>query len=299
MMWAVLPASLKATSVDWCNKIAISGNPASVHANIHLQQTGELFLYPDERQTNRLDITGDFTGTAGAKIFLGANGFINLSGVANGLTEIIPGMFDDWDGSPIDLVRAKRDGSDADAFYVRETAAACGEYNIHPEHRTEGEYLIWYISGTRIFPLIKQLGNHTLLVNNNSETNGGYKFVYYYWYRDGQILKEGSHEDFGGSYYTGGTSLKPDAEYTVEAIDNAGKRYHSCPYNHIPVELAAKVKVYPNPVNPNTTVYVEVENGGEMLLKNAVPVNVPQTPGGYILKFKAENFETDRKIIVK
>jgi hypothetical protein len=230
-------------------------------------------------------------------------------------------MFDDWDGSPIDLVRAKRDGSDADAFYVRETAAACGEYNIHPEHRTEGEYLIWYISGTRIFPLIKQLGNHTLLVNNNSETNGGYKFVYYYWYRDGQILKEGSHEDFGGSYYTGGTSLKPDAEYTVEAIDNEGKRYRSCPYNHIPVELATKVKVYPNPVNPNTTVYVEVENGGEMLLKNAVielfddsgqyldrvqtagrciiPVNVPQTPGVYILKFKAENFETDRKIIVK
>jgi len=96
--------------------------------------------------------------------------------------------------------------------------------------------LIWYIEKREInpcLPLIVQLGNYTLLVNNNSATNGGYKFDYYYWYKNGILIKEDSHAGNGGSYYTGGADFEANADYTVEAIDSEGNHHFSCPYRYV------------------------------------------------------------------
>lgn len=218
------------------------------------------------------------------------------------------------------MVRAKAEGSNADAFHIKEVIGDCGEYNVFLVHRKDGADLIWSVYGTRSLSLLVPLKNHTLLANNNAETNGGYKFVYYYWYKDGQLLQEGSHDELGGSYYTGGADLDVGAEYRVKVIDTEGKYHYSCLYRYLPQEITPQVKAYPNPVSRGMQVYVEVESGNETLLDNATveiynslgqylgkvkaegrritPVELPQRAGVYILKFKSNDLETNFKIIV-
>jgi hypothetical protein len=316
----IQPIPAQRIQTAWHGKISIGDNPVAMHGDMVLDSDGELYT-----GNGRLEITGRYRGAPGSKIFRSLTAgdvsrFLDISDGADGSTEIIPGMDINWDGSPIELVRAKQDNPDAAVFYIRPLMPDCGEYGVQLQHKVNENHSLWSVAGMRTLPLIKQLGNHTLLANNNSPTNGGYGFVYYKWYKNGQLLTEGSHDEYGGSYYTGGANLEPEAEYRVEAIDADGKRHYSCPYFYLPVE-DLNVKVYPNPVKGNETVYAEVENGDEALLQNAaieihdytgkycgkaaaegrrvIPVGLPPTPGVYILKFKAEATEREMKVIVK
>ncbi|GHT23815.1 hypothetical protein AGMMS4957_15900 [Bacteroidia bacterium] len=326
----VLSASAQAATTHCYNKVSIGNNPTVINASITLKPTAELYLGSDRAPgllTNRLDITGDYTGEAGAKVFLSLlgnptqakSGFVEISGTANGSTEIIPDLFDGWKGERFDVIRAKAENSNADAFFISKAFADCGAYNVFLTHREENGSFVWSVYGTPAAPLIVPLLNHTILVNNNDATNGGYKFVYYSWYKDGELLKEGSHYDLGGSYYTGGTSLDA-AEYHTEMLDTESRWHYTCPYLYQSQDIAQKVTAYPNPVSRGMQVYVKVEDDDEALYKNATveiynymgqyfgkvqtdgrritPVNLPQTAGIYILKFKANGVETAFKIIV-
>jgi hypothetical protein len=166
-----------------------------------------------------------------------------------------------------------------------------------------------------------QLGNHTLLVNNNSATNGGYKFVYYKWYKDGVLLKEASHANNGGSYYTGGADLDENAEYTAEVIDNAGTHYFSCPYRFALLAAAIHVTAYPNPVPRNAKAYIQAETQDLTLLNDAVvdvydlvgqyvgkaqingqtltSLDLPAKSGVYVLKFRAKDYVKTIKLVVE
>jgi len=219
-------------------KAAIGDEPVLVSGNLNVKSGGELYL-----KTSTLNLTGNYSGESGSKIYLsanpGKNGFMDISGTATNETEIIPDIFSGWDGSRMDFVKAKQDGSITGAFQMDDIQADDGVVQLKYEQQAGS--LIWYIEKTKFdepepcLPLIVQLGNHTLLVNNNSMANGGYKFVYYYWYKDGQLLKEGTHAENGGSYYTGGADLETGADYTVEAIDSEGNRHFSCPHRFVPL----------------------------------------------------------------
>jgi len=316
ILFSALFLQAQTQPVNLRGKISIGGDTVNVHCQINLKESVELYL-----QNASLLVTGNFTGEKGSEIYLVADayrhGFINISGTAKGSSEIIPDFSDIWDGSRMDFVKAYQNGSESSAFQITDNAE-----NL--KYESVGNYLTWFIEKIKpnpCLPLIVQLANHTLLVNNNSETNGGYRFVYYTWYKDGQLLKEGSQADNGGSYYTGGDDIDEKAEYTVEATDSEGTRYLSCPYRFIRLSLPVNVAVYPNPVPRNSKANIQVETEDLSILKNAsveiydllgqyigksnmsgnslISVGFPPKSGVYVLKFKAKDYVKDIKVVVE
>jgi hypothetical protein len=308
----------------WHGKISIGDSPVRMHGDMVLESGGELHT-----GSGRLEITGCYRGEPGSKIYRYVTAeredisrFLDVSDRTEGTTEIIPEMDVRWDGSPVELVRAKQGSPDAGVFHIQPVMPDCGEYYVQLQHKTDSDYSLWSVTGTRTLPLIKQLRNHTLLADNNPSTNGGHSFTYYKWYRDGQLLKEDPHDGHGGSYYTGGAGLDADAVYTVEVTGIDGKHYFSCPYRYVSAVLPASVKVYPNPVSREMArVRVEVETANETALEHAaveiyshagqyygkveakgrhtVPVSLPKESGVYILKFKSEEMEAGLRVIVQ
>jgi hypothetical protein len=312
-----LSVSAQTTPVNWEGEISIGGNTTKVYCSINLQSTCKLYLH-----TDTLRLTGNFAGESGARVYFSVNaqdthGFMNISGTASGDTEIIPDVFDVWDGSRIDCVKASYTGSATAAFQITDDTVLL-------KHERQNNHLLWYIEKPTLnpcLPLIVQLGNHTLLVNNNNATNGGYKFVSYAWYKNGQLLQEGSHADNSGSYYTGGADLDENAEYTVVATDSAGNHYSACPYRFVLKELPINVTVYPNPVPRNANAYIHAETQDLSPLQNAsveiydilgqsvgkaningqplTSVDLPAKAGIYILKFKTKDYVKNIKITVE
>ena len=316
ILFSVILLQAQTTPVQWRGKISLGGDTVSVHGTINLKESCELYL-----QTTTLQVAENLSGEDGSRVYLSADahngGFIDISGTVTGSIEMIPAVSTDWDGSRIDFVKAYSNGSQTSAFHTI-------NYAERLKYENGGNYLTWFIERTKpvsCLPLIVQLANHTLLVNNNSETNDGHAFVYYVWYKDGRLLKEGSQADNGGSYYTGGDDLDEKAEYTVEATDSAGTRYLSCPYRFIRQSLPVDVAVYPNPVPRNSKANIQVETADLSLLKNAsveiydvlgvyvgktamdgqklVSLGLPAQSGVYMLKFKAKDYVKVIRVIVK
>jgi hypothetical protein len=312
-------------SAQWLyGKAAIGDAPVSISGNLNLKPGGELYL-----RASTLNLTGNYSGESGSEIYLTVNtdahGFMDISGTATNETEIIPDIFSGWDGSRIDFVKAKQGGSLCDAFRMKDILI--NDFLAQLQYGQQGGALIWYIEKTKpdepgsCLPLIVQLGSHTLLANNNSATNGGYKFIYYYWYKNGQLLKGDLHAEHGGSYYTGGADLETDADYTVEVIDSEGKHLFSCPYRYISPVSPVNVTAYPNPAQRSAKAYIQVETSDIALLQDAVveiysgtgqyagkayingqaitAVDLPAEAGVYILKFRAKDYVTNIKLIVK
>jgi len=303
-----------------------NNNPVSINGNLTLKSNSELYLHH-----NTLNLTGNCESENGSEIHISVNsdrvGFLNIDGTANGIAEIIPDFSFDWDGSRIDFVKAKQDGSVTDAFRTEDIPVDDGVEQLRYEQQSMS--LIWYIEKTEpdkpdschCLPLIVQLANHTLVANNNSETNGGYNFARYYWYKNGMLIKEDSHDDYGGSYYTGGTDLDENAEYRVKVIDDSGNSYLSCPYRYIPMTMPINVTAYPNPVPRNAKGYVRVETQDISLLADAaveiynvlgqsfgktnvngqtlVTLDFPASSGVYILRFTAKDYVKNIKIMVE
>jgi len=309
-------------SAQWLyGKASIGNHSVSINGNLYLKSGGELYL-----QEGTLNLNGNYGGESGSKIYLSvnenANGFLNISGTAIDNTEIIPEIFPDWDGSRINLIKAKYEKCAIDAFKMQEIQTS--DYIVRLKYEKQGNELIWYIEKeeiNRCLPLIVGLGIHTLLVNNNSETNGGYKFDYYYWYKNGVLIKEGSHDNLGGSYYTGGKELETDADYTVEVVSNKGEHFFSCPFHYEKSVLTLNVNVFPNPVHRGEKAYIQIDTGDFLIFENSfvgiydtlgqqigkteticqmiTTLKIPSKTGIYILRFSAKDCVTNIKLIVK
>jgi len=156
--------------------------------------------------------------------------------------------------------------------------------------------------------------NNTLIVNNNTSTNGGYRFTAYKWFKDG--VEIGSKQ-----YYSAGSKktdvLDKNAEYYVQVTTNEGEILRTCSEN---ITLKSmEVKAYPNPVSASDMINVEVDLDQE-LMDNAVievyntmglrvgthkvegtntMVRLPAISGTYLLKVKSGDFVKDLKVIVK
>ena len=165
--------------------------------------------------------------------------------------------------------------------------------------------------------IVIQKYNNVLIVNNNPETNGGYSFVSYQWYKDGVLVGT-------GQYYSAGENsddlLDENAHYSVKITTEDGEELQTCEFT-IEKNIQATLAVSPNPavkgnvVNVSTTYSPEVLStrevvitniSGEILYReisheNNSRVTLPSmlTTGTYIISTKAGGITLSSKLIVQ
>ncbi|MGL4581566.1 MAG: T9SS type A sorting domain-containing protein, partial [Flavobacterium sp.] len=92
--------------------------------------------------------------------------------------------------------------------------------------------------------IVIQKFDNTLLVNNNPLTNGGYRFVGYKWFKNGQLIGTGQVYSVGNNKED---LLDRDALYSVELTTDKGEVLHSCS-STISYSNTKSIKLYPNPI---------------------------------------------------
>lgn len=160
--------------------------------------------------------------------------------------------------------------------------------------------------------------NNVLLVNNNPDTNGGYRFVSYKWYKNDALIGTGQYYSAGES---AGNTLDPNAMYYVEMTDASGNVYRTCAFKATFESTAFSLDVYPNPASAGTTLEVKTTYSEEMLsymsltvstlfgtpvlktmtVKNNNQLVLPSSlvSGTYVVTTKAGDVVLSTKIIVK
>ncbi|HKL35092.1 MAG TPA: T9SS type A sorting domain-containing protein, partial [Salegentibacter sp.] len=165
--------------------------------------------------------------------------------------------------------------------------------------------------------IVVQKFNNVLLVNNNPETNGGYNFVSYRWYKDGSVIGK-------NQYYSAGNNeddqLDPDSSYHVVLETEDGEILRTCT-SAIQLRSSLNVALAPNPVSSGgtmelfadfpkdelETMNLSIHNLNGMLIKQmksnskitsiALPYNLEM--GVYILKIETKNIRKSLKFIIK
>ena len=165
--------------------------------------------------------------------------------------------------------------------------------------------------------IVIQKYNNVLLVNNNPETNGGYRFTSFNWYKDGVLIGTGQYYSVGDN---ASDQLDLNAIYSVEMETEEGDILSTCE-SSITLKSAFVLKVAPNPVHSGSTIDVTTTYSTEMLtdlkitISNLYGVEVMQevsdsnnsritlpsslTPGTYVVSTKAGGVELSTKIIVQ
>jgi hypothetical protein len=309
-----------------------------MHGNMTMDSSVQLYFgshQPPLQQTNRLFNVGNYQGNRGVRIYLsvtnnsnnhGTRGFFDIVGHATGETEIVLDMFNGWDGTRIDLVRAYDSGSDIEAFVMQPNI-----YNgriAELRSRIEGSDRIWFIAeqitkAECLKHLILQKQNKTLVVDNNPTSNGGYDFVYYKWFKNDELIHQGAWGiGLGGLYNTGKSEdLNPHDTYYVVLLDSEGNEHTTCPYNPVIFTPKTTITAYPNPTKTyQSTVVIEVETQDEDLLANGIifaydiighqvrqvrtnghritSLRLPSVAGTYILRFVSGNVQEVTRVII-
>ncbi|MDT0686963.1 T9SS type A sorting domain-containing protein, partial [Autumnicola psychrophila] len=93
--------------------------------------------------------------------------------------------------------------------------------------------------------IVVQKFNNVLLVNNNPETNGGYKFVSYKWFKNGLLVGTDQYFSEGDN---ASDQLNSESTYSVEMTTEDGEVLRTCSTS-IQLRSSYKVVLTPNPVN--------------------------------------------------
>jgi hypothetical protein len=105
------------------------------------------------------------------------------------------------------------------------------------------------------YDIVKQKFNNVLLVNNNPQTNGGYEFVSYQWFKNGQLV--GTDQ-----YYSAGNDansiLDTSAIYSVKMTTKDGKVLQTCGSTII-LQNSLQAKLYPNPIEAGKVITIEAD----------------------------------------
>ncbi|WP_131807316.1 MBG domain-containing protein, partial [Myroides marinus] len=103
--------------------------------------------------------------------------------------------------------------------------------------------------------IVIQKFDNTLLVNNNPQTNGGYRFIGYRWYKNDQLIGTEQVYSVGNKKED---LLDLNALYRVELVTDKGEVLHSCAstirYTH-----TKNIQLYPNPVVKNGVLEVAID----------------------------------------
>lgn len=163
--------------------------------------------------------------------------------------------------------------------------------------------------------IVSQKWNKVLTVNNNTETNGGFKFEAYEWFKDG--AKIGTNKQ----YYSVGNKttdqLDANAEYAVKVTTVGGQTLQTCPGKV--VLKNSSMLLYPNPAILGEAVYLEADveaeelAGAEVRIYNlsgyhvkTIPVSEKKTQivlpssGNYIMKLVSPSgLQGEFKMVVR
>ena len=105
------------------------------------------------------------------------------------------------------------------------------------------------------YDIVHQKFNNVLLVNNNPQTNGGYEFVSYQWFKNGQLIGTGQYYSAGNDL---NSTLDPNAEYSVKMTTKDGKVLQTCGAK-ITFTNSLQAKLYPNPIETGKMITIEAD----------------------------------------
>ncbi|RKR04851.1 putative secreted protein (Por secretion system target) [Flavobacterium sp. 90] len=137
------------------------------------------------------------------------------------------------------------------------------------------------------FDIVRQKFNNVLLVNNNPLTNGGYEFVSYEWFKNGQLIGTGQYYTAGNAL---GTTLDPTADYSVKMTTKDGKVLQTC-NSKIKLTKIAEAKLYPNPIKTGKTITVEADFPSEEL--ENMQITLYSVTGQLIKTVKSTSIQTE------
>ena len=160
--------------------------------------------------------------------------------------------------------------------------------------------------------------NNVLLINNNPDNNGGYRFVSFKWYMNGNLIGTGQYYSAGES---AGNTLNPNGIYYAEMTDANGTVYRTCDFSVSLTSAAYGMTVSPNPTIKGNTIDVKTNYSTEMLTNakitlttlygtpvlqqvtttNDTRITLPASlsPGIYVVTSEAKTVVLSSKIIVQ
>jgi hypothetical protein len=133
------------------------------------------------------------------------------------------------------------------------------------------EYVIVVEKPFSFKEIAEQKFNNTLLINNNPKTNGGYRFVAYQWFKDGELVGEEQ------AYSAGSRSLLDShSVYHGIVTTEDGQEIHVCPME-IAQGIAQSIQLYPNPVRFGGATTLSVSSPDAVL--KGLPVKIYNLKG--------------------
>ncbi|MBF4483580.1 T9SS type A sorting domain-containing protein [Flavobacterium sp. CSZ] len=137
------------------------------------------------------------------------------------------------------------------------------------------------------YDIVHQKFNNVLLINNNPQTNGGYEFVSYQWFKNGQLVGT-------GQYYSAGddlaNSLDTSADYSVKMTTKDGKTLQTCSAK-ITTQKSLVARLYPNPIQTGQVITVEADFPAEEL--ENMQISLYSVSGQLIKTLKSSTVRTE------
>ncbi len=104
--------------------------------------------------------------------------------------------------------------------------------------------------------IVQQKYNHVLLINNNPNTNGGFKFVKFEWYKNDQLIGE-------EQVYSSGNKevdvLDTKALYRAVLTSSTGQVFTVCP-SYIELKNSVVFRLHPNPVEVGARIVLTISD---------------------------------------
>lgn len=129
-------------------------------------------------------------------------------------------------------------------------------------------YVIMVERRFNFFDIVQQKFNNVLLVNNNPQTNGGYEFVSYQWFKNGQLISTGQSYSAGDNITD---TLDATAEYSVKMTTKDGLVLQTCSAA-IQKLKSFQAKLYPNPIQAGQTITIDADYPVEELEKMHISI---------------------------
>ena len=133
------------------------------------------------------------------------------------------------------------------------------------------------------FDIAEQKFDNVLLVNNNPQTNGGYKFVGYEWYIDDRLISTNQY------YSAGDTSqdlLSENASYYLRLETESGEILQTCT-GEVSLVHDFKASLYPNPNQPGRVLNIEMDVLG-LTTNKEMEINLYSLQGSLIKQWKTQ-----------
>ncbi|MGO3706522.1 HYR-like domain-containing protein, partial [Mesonia hippocampi] len=137
--------------------------------------------------------------------------------------------------------------------------------------------------------IVVQKFNNVLLVNNNPSTNGGYSFIDYWWYKNGEMIAQNQYYSAGSTAYD---LLNPQDEYWVKMLTTTGEVLQTC-IGQINLKNY-NGSIYPNPTQAAS--YITVQVGFPDKELKDIHIDLYNLNGALVKRYKSSQRITELKL---